>query len=155
MDWLTGSVEFWHWWILGVALIALEIFAPGTHLLFIGIAAGIIGFVVMLAPGLDVSWQILLFAVLSVVAVYAGRAWLKRRPIETEDPGLNRRGEQVVGRVVTLDEAIANGVGKARVGDSVWRVVGPDMPQGRRVRVVGVDGATLRVEATEDAPSAA
>jgi membrane protein implicated in regulation of membrane protease activity len=155
MDWFSGSVEFWHWWILGVALIALEIFAPGTHLLFIGIAAGIVGLLILVVPDLAISWQILLFAVLSVVAVYAGRSWLKRRPIESEDPGLNRRGEQFVGRVVTLDEAIANGVGKARVGDSVWRVVGPDMPQGQRVRVVGADGATLRVEATEDTPSAA
>ena len=42
--------------------------------------------------------------------------------------------------------AIENGVGKAKVGDTYWRVTGPDTPQGEKVKVVGFEGATLKVE---------
>jgi len=59
---------------------------------------------------------------------------------------LNRRAEQLIGRVVVLDQAIANGVGRARIDDAFWVVAGPDLPAGSRVRVVAVDGMTLKVQ---------
>jgi hypothetical protein len=46
-----------------------------------------------------------------------------------------------------LVTAIENGVGRARVGDSEWRVQGPDLPVGSRVRALSVNGNTLVVEA--------
>ena len=42
-------------------------------------------------------------------------------------------------------EAIEQGSGKARLGDGVWKVSGPELPVGARVRVVGVDGTILKV----------
>ena len=73
--------------------------------------------------------------------------WFRKYPEETDQPNLNRRGEQYIGRSFTLETAIDNGVGRVRVGDSLWRAVGDDMPAGSRVKVVGVDGASLKVEA--------
>jgi membrane protein implicated in regulation of membrane protease activity len=63
---------------------------------------------------------------------------------------LNRRGEQYVGRLFTLQEAVVNGVGKLQVDDTTWRISGVDLPAGRKVRVAGVDGTTLRVEAAPE-----
>jgi hypothetical protein len=53
----------------------------------------------------------------------------------------------LVGRDFLLERAIVNGAGAIRVHDSVWRVTGPDLPAGARVRVTAVEeGVLLRVE---------
>jgi len=136
----------WAWLILGLALAGLELLAPGIFLIWLGLAA--------LATGLadaafDLSWQVstLLFAGLSVAAVLVGRM-ISRPALQKDDASaLNRRGEALVGRIFTLDAPIVGGEGRVRVGDSSWRVTGPDTPTGSTVRVVRVDGSTLVVEA--------
>ena len=69
-----------------------------------------------------------------------------RHPTETDQPRLNRRGEQYIGRTFTLDEPIVNGLGKIRVDDSTWKIEGGDCAAGTRITVVGVDGVVLKVE---------
>jgi len=141
------SIVFWHWLILALALGVLEMFAPGVLFLWLGIAAGITGLALLASP--EMSWEIqfLIFAGLSFCSVLVGRAWLRRRPIETDHPTLNRRGEQYVGRRFTLDEPIVNGVGKLRVDDTTWKIMGDDLPAGSQVTVTGVDGTVLVVSA--------
>ena len=144
------ALHFW-WWILALVLIALEVIMPGYFMLWIGIAAGVTGLVMLAAPGLSLLGQALVFAVLAFLscAVY----WYGLRPkLMRDEPGdalLNRRGEQKIGQRYVLAEAIVNGRGKARVGDSLWLVSGPDLPVGSMVEVVGVDGTTLLVRPSE------
>ena len=97
------------------------------------------------------SWQaqFFIFAVLSVVCVVAGRAWFKRNPIATDEPNLNRRGQSLVGRVFEVEQAIVDGTGRVRVGDTTWKVRGPNAGVGEKVKVVGIDSAVLRVERAE------
>jgi membrane protein implicated in regulation of membrane protease activity len=144
---LQGNVQFWHWWVLAVLLMLIEVLAPGTFFLWLGLAAGLVGLLLVVIPGMGWQLQVLIFAVLAVLSVLAGRAWLKRHPITTEDTGLNRRGDALVGQVYVLAEAIHTGRGAVRVADTVWRAEGPDLPKGSRVRVVAVEGTTLKVEA--------
>ena len=137
----------WAWIILGLALMGLELLAPGVFFLWLGLAAILTGLVDW---AFILSWQAaaLCFAILSVASVLIGRK-LTRRPDE-EDRGpaaLNRRGHVLVGRVFTLEAPIVDGAGRIRVDDSSWRVTGPSAPAGASVRVVRVEGATLVVEA--------
>jgi len=81
-----------------------------------------------------------------LVSVAIGRWLIKRYPIRTDEPRLNRRGEQYIGRVFTLEEPIVNRHGKIRVDDSTWKIEGDDCRPGTNVRVVGVDGVVLKVE---------
>ncbi|GAB4295530.1 MAG: NfeD family protein [Thiohalomonadaceae bacterium] len=143
---LIGQWNHWHWWILAVLFVVLEVFTPGTFFLFMGIAAAVIGGVVLIVPGMGWEYQVLGFAVLAVVATVLGRSYLKRRPIHTDRPTLNRRGAQYVGRIFSLDEPIVNGLGKIRVDDSTWKISGSDCAAGSRVKVTGVDGTVLQVE---------
>ena len=62
---------------------------------------------------------------------------------------LNRRAETYVGRVFTLEKPIINAVGHVRIDDTIWRVSGPDIPAGSRVRIVRTEGANLFVEPAE------
>lgn len=136
----------WHWLILGLVLAALEVFTPAFLFLPIGMAAITVGIMLAVVPEASWSFQLGAFAVLSVVIVVLGRLYLRRHPITSDEPTLNRRGHQYVGRVFTLDAPIVNGVGKIRVDDSTWKVLGADAPAGCLVRVVGVDGTVLQVE---------
>ena len=88
----------------------------------------------------------MLFAVLSLVAVFAARRYLRSQEGESDRPLLNRRALQHVGRSYVLAEAIENGRGKVKIGDTLWRVEGPDAPAGTQVTVTGADGTVLIVE---------
>lgn len=143
---LLQSLEYWHWWLLAVVLLILEVFSPGVFFMWLGMAAGVTGLVVLLLPDLAWEGQVLLFGVASVVLAAVGKMVVKRRPIGTDQPALNRRGEQYVGRVFTLDNPIVNGQGKVRVDDTIWKVRGVDCPAGSTVSVVGVEGVVLLVE---------
>lgn len=137
----------WAWVIAGAVLMGLELAVPGGFLLWLGLAALGTGLVVGLV-GLPWQAAVLLFAVLAPALVIAGRRLMRAGPDGTarDLPHLNRRGQALVGQVFTLEAPIANGEGRVRLGDSSWRVVGPDLPERARVRVVRVDGATLVVE---------
>ncbi|HEY0838227.1 MAG TPA: NfeD family protein [Azospirillum sp.] len=141
-------IEFWHWWVLAVLLGVIETVVPaGASFLWLGGAAGVVGLALAAYP--DMSWQLqfLLFAALSIGAVVGARSVARRFPARTDErPGLNRRAEQYVGTLHTLATPIVNGRGRAVVGDSHWTVEGPDLPAGTTVRVVGADGAALKVE---------
>ncbi|VAX00709.1 hypothetical protein MNBD_GAMMA22-2846 [hydrothermal vent metagenome] len=140
------TLVYWHWWILAVALIILEVFAPGAIFMWMGIAAAIVGFILMLFP--DISWQVqfFIFSLLSIASIVVWYFYSKKNPTKTAQPTLNKRGHQYVGRSFTLDEDIINNVGKIKVDDSTWKVEGDNCEAGTKVNVVGVDGVVLKVE---------
>ena len=144
MEWLR-AVDYWHWWVLGVIFVILEVLSPAVFFLWLGIAAGLVGTILLLHPDLAWEYQVLGFASFSVVSILLSRLYLKRHPIRTDQPRLNRRGEQYLGREFTLEGPIVNGEGKIRVDDSTWKIRGTDCPAGVQVQVIGVDGVVLQV----------
>jgi membrane protein implicated in regulation of membrane protease activity len=140
------SLSHWHWLILAVALVILEVFAPGAFFLWLGIAAAVVGGLVYVMPALGWEYQVLGFSVLSVISIIVWRKFFRTQPTDTDQPALNRRGEQYVGRTFTLTEPIVNGEGKIRVDDSTWKIHGKDCPAGSQVKVTGVNGTILTIK---------
>ncbi len=140
------EIEFWHWWIAAIVLVVIEVFAPATVALWMAVSAAVVGVLLLAVPDLTWQTQFLVFAILSVATVIGWRAYQIRYPTVSDQPMLNRRGEQYIGRVFTLDEAIVNGTGKIHVDDTMWKVVGADLAEGTQVRVTGVEGTLLTVE---------
>ncbi|MEP9377112.1 NfeD family protein [Aquabacter sp. CN5-332] len=144
----------WGWFVLGGILLVLEIFIPGASLVWLGIAGfitGLIGFAITL------PWQaqIFIFAVLAVLAVIVGRRLSPAQGEASDRPFLNRRADALAGRILFLEIPIHGGVGAVRVDDTLWRVEGPDLPAGERVKVVRAEGAVLIVEpADQGTPTA-
>ncbi|MCP3871454.1 MAG: NfeD family protein [Gammaproteobacteria bacterium] len=145
MVWLEGLL-FWHWWIAALVLVMLEALSPGVYFIWMAVAAGVVGLVMMLFPNLGWEFQLLVFAMVTVASVVFWRLVLSRYPTETDQPRLNRRGEQYIDRLFTLEVPVVNGVGKIKVDDSTWKVEGQDCEKGTRVRVVGVNGVVLKIE---------
>ncbi|MGH8183053.1 MAG: NfeD family protein [Rhodanobacteraceae bacterium] len=142
-------LHYW-WWVLALVLIAGEVLAPGFFLLWIGIAAAVMGVLTWVVPGMDVLAQAIAFVILAFASCVFYWRFVRACLARNDDPAartLSRRGEQMVGQRYVLIEAIVNGRGKARVGDGQWLVAGPDLPVGAEVEVIGVDGALLKVRA--------
>ena len=146
MEWINDII-YWHWLILAVVMIILEILIPGAYFLWMGVSAIFVGALMYVFPEMVFLVQILIFAVLSVISVVMYKSYRKKNPIVTDEPALNRRGEKYIDQKFTLAEPIINGEGKIKVDDSTWKVVGMDMPAGMVVRVVSAEGTTLKVEA--------
>lgn len=144
-------IEFWYWWVAALVLLGLEVAVPGAVFLWMGVAAGVVGAVLAAVPSLAWQYQVIGFALLSLASVVVWRRYYRRHPIETDRPSLNQRGSSYVGRVFPLVEPIVDGWGRAKVGDGLWQVTGPELPAGARVRVTAVDGATLVVEPADEA----
>lgn len=140
----------WTWWVIGLVLLSAEVLMPGVFLIWIGIAAIIVGSISFLFWG-EPFWawqlQIGIFAVLSVASAIIGRRILAANETPTDEPLLNKRSEGLVGRTAVLAEPIANGRGRIQLDDTYWVVSGPDLPAGTRVEVEAADGRELAVKA--------
>jgi membrane protein implicated in regulation of membrane protease activity len=134
----------WSWMILAAILFVLEITAPGIFFMWFGLAAVATG---LLAFGFDVGWQwqLVWFCLLSVAFVVVAWKYLRKHPLESERPLLNERAVRHIGESHDLVDAIVNGRGSVKIGDSIWRVTGPELPRGTRVTVIGADGSLLKV----------
>ncbi|MCW8890080.1 MAG: NfeD family protein, partial [Sedimenticola sp.] len=95
----------------------------------------------------DLAWeiQVIVFALFSVASIVIWRLYLAKNPTKSDQPRLNRRGEQYIDRVFTLSEPVVNGQGKIRVDDTTWKISGDDCAAGVRVKVIDVDGVVLKV----------
>ncbi len=142
---LLGSLGLWSWLILAVLLFILETMVPGVHFLWFGIAALIVA-VIAMATGMTWPWQLIAFGVISVLTVFWVRRFYRAEAAQTDLPDLNIRGQQYVGRSLVVEQAIQNGRGKVRVGDTLWQAEGPDVPAGARVTVTAARGTVLVVE---------
>jgi membrane protein implicated in regulation of membrane protease activity len=139
--------DFWHWLVLGMLLLALEVAAPAMVIMWFGFGAIVTGILLWLIPDMSLAWQILIFSIVSLVSVFAWRkSRFREENIASDTPDLNNRLHSHIGKEYVLSEAIIDGRGSMRVGDSAWRVRGPDLPSGTRVRVTGVDGVIFTVE---------
>lgn len=138
----------WSWLVLGLILLAGELVVPGIFLIWIGIAAIIVGAISLLIWDAGFwTWQVqvLVFLALAIAAALLGRRFMHKQDF-SDQPLLNRRGEQLIGKTATLETAIENGRGRIRIDDTIWRVAGPDLEAGTKVRISGVIDATLTVE---------
>ena len=116
----------------------------------LGIGHGSMGFVFgvwQIAHADKSGWWLVGGGIAMLVAdVLIDFVWAHPSISKSDQPDLNRRADQLVGRVLLLEEAIEAGRGKVRVGDTLWLAEGADLPAGTRVKVTGVRRDALLVE---------
>ncbi|KOC89973.1 NfeD family protein [Winslowiella iniecta] len=135
----------WFWLTLGGLLLVAEMLGTNGYLLWSGISAVLIGLLSWLVP-LPWAWQGGLFALVTLVTAWLWYCWMQRREKKQLPNTLNQRGNQMIGRQLTLQTALVNGIGHIQTGDSSWRVqADSDLPAGCEVTVVAIEGITLRI----------
>jgi membrane protein implicated in regulation of membrane protease activity len=143
---IIASYGPWSWMVFGLVLLGLELLVPGGFLVWFGVSALVVG---GLTLAISVPWPVqwLGFAALSLAAIFVWVKNGKRRGRYSEKPLLNQRTDQLIGQSGILAEDMVSGFGRVRIGDTVWRVSGPNMLAGAQVRVTGANGNILTVEA--------
>ena len=134
------------WLVFALLLMAGEMAIPEMFLLWLGFAAlGVFG-VMLGVPDLPIVWQGVAFAVFSALSIFVYLKFIRNRLGQSDQPLLNRRGEQLVGQVFPLEQPIVDGRGRLKIGDAFWVAEGPDLPQGTRVRILAVRSLSLQVQ---------
>jgi hypothetical protein len=143
------AMVFWYWWVLAVVCLVVEMLIPAFFFLWMSVSALVTGIIVWLIPDINTESQILTFSVLAMLAIVAWRVYGKKYKIESDQPLLNKRGSQYIGRVFNLHEAIENGEGKIKVDDTIWKVHGEDCDINTKVKVIASRNTVFDVEKVE------
>lgn len=139
------NITFLHWIIFGIVLMGSELLTGTACVLWIGVAACSVGIVNWIIP-FHFSIACGMFAVLTIMFLWLGNKVIKKPCIDDISSTLNRRSDAMIGRVLRLSAPIVQGTGKTVVGDSVWTVHGPDLPEGSAVTITTVEGNALVVK---------
>lgn len=138
------------WWWLGLAGLFLigELVTNTTYLLWPAAAALLVGLLTMMFPGLGWPWQFVIFAVASMIFLWAGDRWVRPRLKAGSDSGLNTRATYLVGQRVTV-VSTSGATGRVRAGDTEWSaesIDGSALEVGQSVTVSELRGTTLIVQ---------
>ncbi len=141
--------NYWLWFAMAMLLSIIELMMGSNFfLLWIAMSSFIVGILQWLLPA--ITWQVqwFIFSFIAVASITLWGQYLKKHPKKNQSI-LNLGTEKFIGKIFTLVEPISNGVGKVKIGDSVWPVTGSDLKNGSKVQVIAVDGVMLKVEARE------
>lgn len=148
---MSFEIEFWHWVVFGVLLMLSEIALTTFFILWFGVAAIIVGGILFFVPGLSLSWQILIWTLLSALLALAWFKYLKPLSIDRTKAGLSR--EAIVGEVgQVISVPVESRRGRMRfpapiLGADEWQIISSEtLAEGDRVRVKDVSGNSLLVE---------
>lgn len=148
MEWFDSSIAYWHWLVLGLVLIALEIFTAGFVLLWLGVSALMVG---ALSFAFDPSFttELLIWTLLSVTDLFVWFKFIQPRFRDKTLSGMSR--EAVLGQSGMVIQANIGERGRLRfsmpvMGSDEWSFICQDMVSvGDRVTVTDVSGNTLVV----------
>lgn len=134
------ELAYWHWLLLGFGMVIAELALPGTFFLWVGIAAFGLSGLVLGIPELSVTVQLVTFGIFAPLVMIAGRKVFRVFASQKLPSLLNRRAQQHIGQVIVLDVPIVHGQAHVTIGDSKWRIHGPDLPAGTGVKITAVEG---------------
>lgn len=143
----TMSILWWHWLIVGLALLVIEVLnIGGFYTVFFGIGALVVGVLSAIGIGGPMWLQWLLFSIISVGGLVLFREKLLKIVQHKRGPDV----DSLVGQIGVVVEDIAPGaVGKVELRGTGWSaktIHGVVAYRGLRVRVTRVEGLLLFVE---------
>lgn len=149
MSWLDGNILYWHWIIFGLILITLELFIPVFVVLWLGIAAVIVGLFTLFIP-LGFNLQIILWGVLSAAFVFLWHKYISPKMLNKTLAGLSR--EAMIGQIgIIIRFSSSQGRGRLRfsapiVGNDEWDIISTEvLTEGDKVKVTDISGNSLIV----------
>lgn len=148
---LIWPLSAWHWLAFALILIAIEMAIGTFDLLWIAIAAGVTSAFAALAPAGLSGWegQMIVFALSATILVILGRTLFKRLREQVEEhPTLNKRMRGTIGKRGLVADDFTGGLGRVKLGDTVWAAQsldGTDLTAGTAVVVDSTEGNALKV----------
>ena len=147
------TLLYWHWVVIGVALMLVEIFVGTFSIFWFGAAAIVIGIVLVVFPDLNIAVQIIAWALLSTLFAFGWFRFLKPLAVDKTKAGLSREtllGES--GQVLSPPNGEKRGTVRFPapvLGSDEWLFISQDqLSVGDRVSVIDVSGKSLIVKKT-------
>ena len=144
------QVLYWHWIVLGIGLMAMEIVLPSFVALWFGAAAVLVGFLVLIIPGLPLALQVLCWVLFAVLFTWLWFKYMQPLAKDRTKAGLSR--EAIVGetgQVLSAPTTDRRGVLRFSapiLGADEWQFICDDaVSPGDRVRVIDISGNSLIV----------
>jgi hypothetical protein len=142
-------IEWWHWMVLGVVLVLLELALPAFFVIWFGLGALIVGLAVAVAPGMPLPGQLALWIAASVAFVVL---WFKVFKVKVHPTRVGLSEGQFAGEIGLATRPILP-FQKGRVrfqkpilGSDVWEAIAnEEIAVGERIKVLDVEGNILRV----------
>jgi len=143
------NILWWHWLIMGLVLIGLELIIPSFTIVWFGLGALLVGIIVAIVPTFPLAAQILTWTIVSAALTAAWFRFFK--PRSRTFSGSSK--DAVIGESGLVIRA-AGQYEKGRIkfqlpllGADEWPCIADEPLQvGDRVRVVEVEGHALKVE---------
>jgi len=143
------NIEWWHWMVLGVVLVLLELAIPAFFIIWFGLGAVIVGLAMLALPAMNLAAQIGLWIVASVAFVVL---WMRVFKAQVHRTRVGMSRGQFAGEVGLVTRGIQPyQKGQIRfqkpiLGAESWEAIADeDIAPGERVRVLEVEGNILRV----------
>lgn len=141
---------YWHWIVIGIALMLVEIFVGSFFIFWFGAAAVVVGLAMVLAPSLGIIVQVLLWGIFSACFALAWFKYLKPLSKDRTKAGLSR--ESLIGEIGQVLSA-PNGESKGMLrfpapvlGNDEWLIISQDdLKVGDRASVIDLSGNSLIV----------
>jgi len=141
---------WWAWIVLAGILALAEMVVPGSYLMWIALGAAITA--VAATTGMVLEGQLAVFATATAVSCLGGYfVYRGMEPSHDSGAPLNAPQRSMIGARGTVCQALVNGRGKVRIGDTVWLANGPDLAEGTPVIVAGLRGTRLEVTRPQEA----
>ncbi len=150
MDYLNNTIVYWHWIVLGLSLIILELFVPIFVTLRMGVAAIIVGILISFVD-IAVSGQLIIWALVSSILVLLWHKTISPRLLDKTTAGLSR--EAMVGQIgLVVSAQHEPSRGHLRfpapiLGNDEWEFICENsVNQGDKVQVIDISGNSLLVK---------
>jgi hypothetical protein len=146
------NILWWHWLVLGMLLIGLELVVPSFTIIWFGLGAVLVSIVLAIFSALSLPVQILIWTVASALLTLVWFRFLNPRSSKTFAGSSKGAVVGETGLVIRAAAPFAKGIVKFQLpllGADEWPCIADDaLEVGDRVRVVDVEGHVMKVEKT-------
>jgi len=148
-DWFNTLTQ-WHWLILGVLLLILEMLGASGFLIGLAVASLAVAGAVALGVVESWSYQLLLFALLGIAFTILYWRVFRTFNSQTDEPLLNDRAAQLIGRKFVLEQNLENGQGRVQVGDTLWKAEAETtLTAGTKVEIYASEGMVIKIRSLD------
>ncbi len=150
IEWMNTHIEYWHWLVFGMILIASEIFVASFILMWFGLSAIVLALLLLVMP-MSIQMQLFIWVALALVDIFV---WFKFIRPRWKDKTLAGMGhEALIGQIgLVVDTNRGKDRGKLKfpapiLGEDEWIFIcSEEMEVGARVQVTEVSGNSLIVK---------
>ena len=147
IEFLNETVLWWHWIVLGIILLILEMNMGTFFMLGLGVAAIIVGIIDTLVDT-SFTMELSIWMLLSILAIAAWFKWFREPPLT--DSGQSNYRLDTLG--IVMEDIQPHSRGKVTfdapvLGNTSWHATAKvDINKNTRVQIVQINGQLIEVE---------